>query len=77
MLPRLYVLADNEGRLVGKFSDAACAMLRVKHCLMIDYHPQASGQTWRFIKTIVKRLRRYVEKHERDWEIYLQPLTYG
>lgn len=37
---------------------------------------QMSGQAERPNKMITVILERYVEEHQRDWQIYVQPLEY-
>ena len=73
-----YVLTDNGPQFAAKFFDAvACALLGVRHYLTTAYHPQTNGQTERFNRTLVARLRHYVEEHQRDWDDYVQPLTFA
>lgn len=69
------MLTENSGQLFVKLLDAFCAMLRVKQYLSTAYHPQRNGQTKRASKTILQRLRHYVEAHQKNWNIYFQPLT--
>ncbi|CDF39905.1 unnamed protein product [Chondrus crispus] len=47
------------------------------HYLTTAYHPQTNGQTERFNRTLVQRLRHYVAEHQRDWDEYIQPLTFA
>ena len=49
----------------------------MRHYLTTAYHPQTNGQTERFNRTLVQRLRNYVEEHQRDWDEYIQPLTFA
>ena len=72
-----YVLTDNGPQFAAKFFDAVCALLGVRHYLTTAYHPQSNGQTERFNRTLVQRLRHYVEEHQRDWDDYVQPLTFA
>ena len=51
-------------------------MLGLKHYLTTAYHPQTNRQVERLNKTIAARLRHYTEEHQRDWDVYVQPLTY-
>lgn len=43
---------------------------------MTANHTQASAQVERFNETIVTRLRYYVATHQRDCDLFVQPLTY-
>ena len=72
-----YVLTDNGPQFAAKFFDAVCALLGLRHYLTTAYHPQSNGQTERFNRTLVQRLRHYVEGHQRDWDDYVQPLTFA
>ncbi|CDF40922.1 unnamed protein product [Chondrus crispus] len=72
-----YVLTDNGPQFAAKFFDAVCALLGVRHYLTTAYHPQTNGQTERFNRTLVQRLRHYVAEHQRDWDEYIQPLTFA
>ena len=47
------------------------------HIFNTTYHPQSNGQTERFNRTLVQRLRHYLEEHQRDWDDYVQPLTFA
>lgn len=35
------------------------------------YHPAANGQVERFFQTLDQILKKYISKHQRDWDIYL------
>ena len=72
-----YVLTDNGPQFVAKFFEAVCSMLGLQNYLTTAYHPQTNGQAERFDKTIATRLRHYIEEHQRDWDAYVQPLTYA
>ncbi|CDF38169.1 unnamed protein product [Chondrus crispus] len=72
-----YMLTDNGPQFAAKFFDAVCALLGVRHYLTTAYHPQTNGQTERFNRTLVQRLRHYVAEHQRDWDEYIQPLTFA
>ncbi|CDF38306.1 unnamed protein product [Chondrus crispus] len=72
-----YMLTDNGPQFAAKFFDAVCALLGVRPYLTTAYHPQTNGQTERFNRTLVQRLRHYVEEHQRDWDDYVQPLTFA
>lgn len=48
----------------------------MNHLTTTVYHLQTNEQAKTFTKTIVVRLRHYVAEHMRDWDIYVQPLTY-
>lgn len=72
-----HVLTDNGRQFVARYLDAVCAIVGAKNYLTAAYHPPTRSQTERFNATIVQRLRRYIEEHQRDLYIYLQPFTYA
>ena len=61
-----YVLTDNGPQFAAKFFDAVCALLGVRRYLTTAYHPQENGQNEQFNRTLVQRLRNYIEEHHRD-----------
>ena len=72
-----YVLTDNGPQFTSKFFACLCAFLGSKLLNTTAYHPQTNGQAERFNRTIVARMRHYVNEHQTDWDDYVQPLTYG
>ena len=72
-----FLLTDNGPQFVAKFFEAVCALLGVRHFMTTAYHPQTNGQTERFNRTILDRLRHYVAENQTDWDAYVQPLTFG
>ena len=72
-----YVLTDNSPQFAAKFFEAICTMIGIKHVFTTAYHPQTNGQVDRFKKTLAARLRHYVGEHQKDWDEFVQPLTYA
>ena len=72
-----FVLTDSSPQFAAKFFDAVCALLGMQHYLTTVYNPQTNGQTERFNRTLVQRLRNYFKEHQRDWDDYVQPLTFA
>ena len=72
-----HILSDNGSQFVSKFFSALCAFLGAKLTTTTAYHPQTNGQTERYNKTIITRLRHYVNDHQTDWDLFVQPLTYA
>ena len=66
-----YVITDNGLQFAGNLFDA----VGVRHYQTTAYQPPANGQTERFNQTLVRRLRHYVEEHQRNWDEYIQPRT--
>ena len=71
------VLSDNVTQSAAKFFDTLCALLRIPRYLTTTYYSQTNGQTERFNKTIVQRLRHYLEQNQLDQGDFLQSLTYA
>lgn len=49
----------------------------MQHFTRTAYHPQCNGQTERYNRSFVTRLRHYVSKHQDDWDRFVQILTYA
>ena len=77
MAPLSYVLTDNGPQFAAKFFEAVCIINGIKHVFTTAYHPQTNGQVERFNKTLAARLRHYVSEHQKDWDEFVQPLTYA
>lgn len=58
-----------------KFLDAVCALLGLRQYTTTTYDPQINGQTERFNRNLIQRLRYHVEKHQRDRDDNVQSLT--
>lgn len=48
--------------------------LGVKYLMTTTHHPQTNIQVKQFNHAIVTRLRQYVAKHHRNWDLYKQAL---
>ena len=71
------LLTDNGPQFTAKFFESVSGMLGIRYVLTTAYPPQTYGQAERFNRTLVARLRQYVSEHQRDWDDYVQPLTYA
>ena len=71
------LLTDNGPQFTAKFFESVCGLLGIRHVLTTAYHPQTNGQAERFNRTLGTRLRHYVTEHQRDWDEFVQPLTYA
>lgn len=60
-----------------KFFELVCTTLVTKHLTETTNHFQTTGQTERYNRTLVTRLRHLVGEHQDDLDHYVQPLTYG
>ena len=72
-----YVLTDNGPQFAAKLFEAVCIMICIKHVITTAYHPQTNGQVERFDKTLAAKIRHYVAEHQKDWDEFVQPLTYA
>ena len=72
-----YLLTDRGANFTAKFFQAVCSSLGVKNLFTTAYHPQTNGQSERFNRTLISRLKHYVAEHQRDWDQYIYPLTYA
>lgn len=61
---------------MSKFFKTLCIHLGIKHLTATVYHQQTNGQLERYNNTSVSRLRRSVASQQRDWDLFVQPLTY-
>ena len=71
------LLTDNGTQFTSRFFLNVCRILGVKKVFTTAYHPQANGQAERFNRTILAQLRDYVSESQRDWDEWLEPLTYA
>lgn len=71
------ILTDNRPQFVAKIFAAPCASMSTKVVTTVGLYPQTNGKVERFNKTLVARLRHYIEEHRRSWDVFIQPLKYG
>ena len=71
------LLSDNGPQFTARYFQHALASLGIKHVPTSTYHPQTNGQTERYNSSIIARLRHYVAEHQRNWDTFVQPLTYA
>lgn len=69
------VLTDDGIRLVRMFVKRIRAILETSNLTTTAFRSQTSGHQERFSKTIIAGLPRYVAVHQRDSDIFVQPLT--
>lgn len=69
------LLTNNGPQFVSRFYEILCMFLEVKHVMTTANHPQIHGQAELYIKTIITPLHHYAAKHERDLDLFVQPLT--
>lgn len=54
-----------------------CKSIGLKHPTTTVYHPHTNGRAEKLNRTLIARLRHYTAEHQRDWDIFMQPLTYA
>lgn len=66
-------------QIVRKFFEALCMLLRVNYLMTTTYHFQIDGQAEHYNQTILSRSRsrHYLAENQRDWDLFVQPLTYA
>ena len=52
-------------------------MIGIKRLAITAHHAQTNGQKERYNQTLEKRLRYYVNEHQDNWDLHVQPLTYA
>lgn len=52
-------------------------MLYIADSATSDYHPQSSGKTERYNRTILHMLRYYIVENQRDWDTYVHALNFS
>ena len=71
------LVSDRDPRFTAKYYAALTRLLGVKLNMSTARHPQSDGQSEREIKTLVTALRAYCNKHQNDWDDYLDMLELG
>lgn len=71
-----YVLTGSRTQFISKLFELLRTVLGTKHLQKASDRPKTNGNAERFKKTIFARLRNYMAEHQRDWNIYRQPLPY-
>lgn len=72
----MHVLTDNGTKFVRNFLESVCIFFGTKPLTTTAYYSLTNGQPEQLIKMILVRLRHCVAEHQRDGDIYVQPLTY-
>ena len=71
------LLTDNGSQFTSRFFRSVCRILGIEKVFTTEYHPQSNGKAERFNRTILAQLRNYVSGSQRDWDEWLEPLTYA
>lgn len=71
------ILTDKRPQFLSKFSAALCDSMRNRLFTPTEYHLESNGQVEWFNKTLVARLRHYIDENQTDWDLFMQPIAYG
>ena len=71
------LLTDNGSQFIATFFKHVCRILGIQKVFTTEYHPQTNGQAERFNRTILAAIRHYVADSQRDWDEWLDPITYA
>jgi len=73
--PLATVLSDNGPQFRSTFFQGVFSLLGISNRYATTYHPQTNGQVERYNRTIVGKLRKYVEDHQDRWDELVSMLT--
>lgn len=68
---------DGRPQLAVNYYNVSRVVLDAQVMTRTVYHPRINGQTERYSKTIVDRLRHYVREQQNDWVDYVHRLAYA
>lgn len=68
--------ADSGGCFTSKFFLEICRIMLIKNDFRTTSHPQTNEQVEEYNKAILATLRKYVQDHPRDGDLYTDGLTY-
>ena len=71
------LVSDRDPRFTAHYYAALTRLLGVKLSMSTARHPQTDGQSEREIKTLITALRAYCNRHQNDWDDYLDMLELG
>lgn len=71
-----YLLTDNGKSFLSKLIETISNVLVLKNLTNTANHFQTNEQAKRYIRTLIMRLCHCVAVHQRDWDVFVQPLTY-
>ena len=71
------LLTDNGTQFTSRFFMHVCRILGIEKVFTTEYHPQTNGQAERFNRTLLAALRNYVSESQKDWDEWLEPVTYA
>lgn len=73
-IPRT-ILTENGLQIVIRCFAAMCDSVETKFVTTTEYHPQTNRQVEWFKKTLVARLRHYIDVYQTDWDLFVQSIN--
>ena len=70
-------LTDNGSEFTAKMFELTCTSLVVKHLPTSTDQPQTNSLVEQYNRILVAHLRHYVVDQQRNWHLFIQPLTYA
>jgi hypothetical protein len=69
---------DRDPRFMSKVFKSFNRMMRQQQRATLAYRPQANGQQERYIQTVVRAIRIYIEDvNQKDWDLYVNKLEFA
>ena len=75
-MPRV-IISDNGPNFASKLFNELCKLTKAKHKFNTPYHPQTSGLTERFNRTLIAILRNYIDAGHTNWEEMLDYVAFA
>ena len=66
------LLTDQGRNFESKVISEVCDLLHIHKKRTTAYHPQCDGQVERFNRTLANMLAMYVDKNQKDWDLWLE-----
>ena len=72
------VLLTDQGRnFESQVVTEVCDLLHINKKRTTAYHPQCDGQVERFNRTLANMLTMYVDKNQKDWDLWLEQVLFA
>ena len=71
----LAIHSDQGRNYEARLFKEICKLLEIDKVRSSPYHPQGNSQVERFNATLLGMISAYVDKHQRNWDVYLPLLT--
>jgi len=73
------LLTDNGPQLTSTLFQGVCRLMGISHLFSTTYHPQTQGQVERYDRTIVAKLKAYVNDQQDTWDelVSVRTLAYN